>query len=176
MYDFNLLVSCPWTETGKARREIFYFLGLLGDDSPFVQRTLARGVIGVKTKLDSRSVTRSLGSIFVKDTAAFRFTFKWVPVDLWVSSDLESLKEAVEKIKDGIKSDETWRMTVEKRRYTLHHKIDIIKELADLIDAKVDLKNPRKILRIDIIGKYAGLSVIAPSEVFSTTRLPVTEA
>jgi tRNA(Ser,Leu) C12 N-acetylase TAN1 len=66
-------------------------------------------------------------------------------------------------------------MTVEKRRYTLHHKIDIIRALADFIEAEVDLKNPRKILRIDIIGNYAGVSVILPDEVFSTTRLPVTE-
>lgn len=175
VYDFNMIVSCLWTETGRAKREIFHFLHLLGDDSPFVQRTLARGIIGVKTKLDSRSVTNSLASIFVEDAAAFRFTFKWVPVDLWVGSDIESMKEVVEKIKDRIKPDETWRMTVEKRRYTSYHKIDIIKELAGLIDAKVDLKNPSKILRIDIIGKYAGISVIVPNEVFSTTRLPVTE-
>jgi len=175
VYDFNLLVSCPWTETGKAKREIFHFLRLLGDDNPVVQRTMARGIIGVKTRLDSRSVVRDLAPIFEKDTGAFRFTLKWVPVDLWVSSDIESMKEAVGKLKDRIKSDDTWRMTVEKRRYTLHHKIDIIKALADFIDAKVDLKNPRKILRIDIIGNYAGVSVILPDEVFSTTRLPVTE-
>lgn len=171
-----MLISCPWTETGRAKRETLYFLGLLGDDSPLVQRTLARGVIGAKTKLDSRSATRSLASIFIKDHTAFRFTFKWVPVDHWVSSDLESLKEAVIKIKEEIKPNETWRLTVEKRRYTSYHKIDIIKELAEHIEAKVDLKNPSKILRIDIIGKYAGVSVLLPGDVFSTTKLPVTES
>ncbi len=171
-----MLISCPWTETGRAKREIFYFLGLLGDGSPFVQRTLARGVIGAKTKLESRSVVKSLASIFAKDSAAFRFTFKWVPVDQWVSSDLESMKEAVMKIKEEIKQNETWRLTVEKRRYTSYHKIDIIKELAQHIEVKVDLKNPSKILRIDIIGKYAGVSVLLPGDVFSTTKLPVTES
>lgn len=175
MYDFNLLVSCPWTETGKAKREIFHFLKLLGDGNPVVQRTMARGIIGVKTQVDSRSVVRELASIFGKDPGAFRFTLKWVPVDVWVSSDVESMKEAVRKVKDRIKSDETWRMTVEKRRYTLHHKIDIIKALADLIDTNVDLKNPKKILRIDIVGKYAAVSVILPDEVFSTTKLPLIE-
>lgn len=176
MYDFNLIVSCPWTETGRAKREIFHFLKLLGDDNPVVQRTWARGIIGAKTHLDPRSVARALASLFEKDVGAFRFTLKWVPVDVWVGSDLESMKEAVNKVKDRIKPDETWRMTVEKRRYTLHHKIDIIKDLAVLIDAKVDLSNPKKILRIDIIGKYAGVSVLQPDEVFSTTKLPLKDA
>jgi len=67
------------------------------------------------------------------------------------------MKMALEQLKGRIKQGERWRMTVEKRRYTLYHKIDIIKQLADLIDEKVDLRNPDKILRIDIIGKYAGV-------------------
>jgi len=61
-------------------------------------------------------------------------------------------------------------MTVEKRRYTRYHKIEIIKELAELIDKKVDLENPDKILRIEIIGKYAGLALLKPKDVFSATK------
>lgn len=60
-------------------------------------------------------------------------------------------------------------MNVEKRRYTLYHKIDIIRELAQLINEKVDLENPDKIVRIDIIGKYAGVSVLTPKDVFSVS-------
>jgi len=96
-----------------------------------------------------------------------------VPVDLWTNSDIESLKTAVAQVKDKIEHGERWRMTVEKRRYTFYHKIDIIKALAELIDEKVDLKNPDKILRIDIIGKYAGISVLSPQEIFSATKLPL---
>lgn len=61
-------------------------------------------------------------------------------------------------------------MTVEKRRYTALHKIDIIREVAELIDERVDLENPNKIVRIDIIGKHAGICVLRPDEVFSTAR------
>jgi len=82
-----------------------------------------------------------------------------------------SMKTAVKKVKDKIKRGEQWRMTVEKRRYTLYHRIDIIKELAELIVEKVNLKNPDKILRIDIVGKYTGVSVLSPNEIFSTTKL-----
>ena len=59
---------------------------------------------------------------------------------------------------------------MEKRRYTLYHKIEIIRELAELIDRKVDLENPDKIIRVDIIGKYAGVSLLKPQEVFSVEK------
>jgi tRNA(Ser,Leu) C12 N-acetylase TAN1 len=101
---------------------------------------------------------------------------KWVTVDLWVDSDIESRKGAVQELRNKVKLGERWRMTLEKRRYTQYHKIDIIRTLAELIGEKVDLKNPDTILRIDIIGKYAGVSVISPSEMFSTTKLNVDKA
>jgi len=175
VYEFNLLVSCPWAMSGRARREIADVLKLLGDEHPVIERTVARGIIGVKTLLDSREVIHGLKRLFTKDPLAFQFTSKWVPTDFWTHSDMKSMKEAVINIRDRIRAGERWRMTVEKRRYTLYHKIDIIKELAELIKEKVDLKNPDKIVRIDIIGKYAAITVLSPEEVFSTSRLPQKE-
>ena len=176
MYNFSLLVSCPWTLTGRARREIAYFLRQLGDEKPTIKPTVARGIIGVKTRLDSREVVQKLISFFNQDPSGFRYTLKWVPVDLWADSDIESLKGAVQELRNKVKLGAHRHMTLEKRRYTQYHKIDIIRTLAELIGEKVGLKNPDKILRIDIIGKYAGVSVISPSEIFSTTKLNVDEA
>jgi len=171
MYDFNLLVSCPWPFAGKARREIVYFLRQLGDEKPVVESTMARGIVGVKTCLSAREVTKELKILFRQNPNAFQYTSKWVPVDFWTNSDIESMRKAVEQVRDEIKRGERWRMTVEKRRYTLYHKVDIIQTLAELIEEKVDLTNPDKILRIDILGKFAGVSVILPNEVFSTKKL-----
>jgi len=175
MYDFNILVSCPWTMIWKAKREIADILKLLGDEKPIIKPTVARGIIGVKTRLDSKEVVQGLQKLFIKDPMAFQYTLKWVPTDFWTYSDMNSMKEAVMNIKEKIHEGERWRMTVEKRRYTRYHKIEIIKELAELIQEKVDLKNPHKIVRIDIIGKYAAVSVLSPNEIFSTTKLPTEE-
>jgi len=175
MYDFNILVSCPWTMIWRAKREIFDILKLLGDENPIIKPTMARGIIGVRTRLDSREVVQGLQKLFIKDPLAFQYTLKWAPTDFWTYSDMGSMKEAVMNIKEKIHKREKWRMTVEKRRYTRYHKIEIIKELAELIQEKVDLKNPDKIVRIDIIGKYAAVSVLSPNEIFSTTKLSTEE-
>jgi tRNA acetyltransferase TAN1 len=171
MYDFNFLVSCSWGVYGKAKKEIIHILEMLGDESPLVKRTIAEGIIGVKTKLNSREVVYGLRRLFDEDLFALQYGLKWVPVDLWTLSDMDSMKEGVRKLRNRIHAGERWRMTVEKRRYSLHHKFKVIRELADLVDEKVDLENPQKILRVDIIGRYVGISVLTPQDVFSVAKL-----
>jgi tRNA(Ser,Leu) C12 N-acetylase TAN1 len=99
MYDFNFLVSCPWSAIGKAKREIARILELLGDEEPLIRSTIARGIIGVRTNLDQRDVIQRLKVIFDTDPSLFQFTFKWVPIDSWVKSDIESMKIALEQLK-----------------------------------------------------------------------------
>jgi len=167
MYDFNILVSYPWSQYAKAKKEIQYILKRLGEENPFVTRTIAEGIIGVKTCQNPREVTQALQRMFNEDPTIFQFTSKWVPIELWTSSDIDSMKKAVGQLKTEIHAGEKWRITLEKRRFTKYHKIEIIESLAELINEKVDLKNPDKILRIDIIGKYAGISVLRPKDIFS---------
>ena len=57
-------------------------------------------------------------------------------------------------------------MEVERRRFTKLHKIQI-EALAELIDEKVGLEKPNKILRIEILGRSAAVSVLRPEEIFS---------
>jgi tRNA acetyltransferase TAN1 len=170
MYDYNLLVSCPWGVYEKAKKEIADILETLGDESPIVKRTIAEGIIGVKTRLNSREVVYALRRLFDENPFVFQYTLKWVPVDLWTFSDMDSMKEGIRKLRNKIHAGEKWRMTVEKRRYSLHHKFEVITELAALIDEKVDLENPEKILRVDIIGRYTGMSVLKPTDMFSIAK------
>ena len=167
---FNLLVSFSSVNFWKAREEIEGILERLGDDRPLIEMTIARGILGVKTSLVPRQVVRRLRELFEEDPLTFQYTVKWVPIDAWASSDMDSMKRVVMELKGGIGKGEKWRMTVEKRRYTKLHSIEIIRELAELIDEKVDLENPDKILRIDIIGRYAGISILKPNNVFSVAK------
>jgi tRNA(Ser,Leu) C12 N-acetylase TAN1 len=168
--DFNLLVSCPWGVYQDARREIQEVLGRFGDDDAHVERSVAEGIVYVKTCLDGRKVIQRLRELFFEDPLVLQYTLKWVPVDFWMFSDMKSMKEGVRKLRDKIHKGEKWRMTVNKRRYTKQHKVDIIRELADLIYEKVDLTCPDKIFHVEIIGRYAALSVLTPQDIFSVAK------
>jgi len=173
MYDFNILVSYPWSQYAKAKQEIQRILKKLGEITPVIDRTIAEGIIGVKTCQNPRDVIHALREMLNEDPTIFQYTLKWVPIELWTHSDIDSMKKAVEQLRTEIHSGEKWRITLEKRRFTKYHKIEIIESIAELIDEKVDLKNPDKILYIDIIGKYAGISVLKTNDIFSTSRVSI---
>jgi tRNA acetyltransferase TAN1 len=170
MYGYNLLVSFGWRRFHAARMEIRSILEGLGDKNAIIKRTIAQGIAGVNTILDPRHVIKELYTMYNQDPSTFVYTLKWVPVDYWTTSDLEAMANAIIMLRSRIEKGEKWMMLVEKRRYTQYHKIDIIKHLAECIDEKVDLRNPDKIVRIDIIGNNAGISVLKPGETFSISK------
>lgn len=170
MYDFNLLVSCSSRGHAAARGEILKLLRFLGDEQPLVARTAARGIVGVKTTLDPRLVVEELRALLASHPRLLQHTCKWVPVDLWTFSDIDSMRNGVAQLKDRIADGETWRMSVEKRRYGAH-RLELIQLLAPLVTAKVDLSHPQRILRVDIIGSYAALSVLSPAEILSAAKV-----
>jgi tRNA acetyltransferase TAN1 len=167
LYDFNLLVSYGWGSWHSARHEVLSLLGTFGDARPDIGRTLARGVAGVRTSLNNRQVIRSLAEAFQFDPSLVRYTLKWTPIDLWCEATMGSMKKSLASLKDSIGPNETWMMHIEKRRFTALHKAEMIKELADLIDSKVDLEDPDKIVWIELLGNQAGMSVVRPKEIFS---------
>ncbi len=172
VYDFNLLVSRSRGGYPRARREIRAILKALGDEKPTVSRTLVRGLIGVKTSLPPRDVVRGLRTLQGANPLLVQYTCKWLPVDTWGSSDVEAMKDTIYRLRDRIEPTETWRMTLEKRRYTQHHQLELIRILAEPIAAKVDLAHPDKILRVDILGSHAAMSVLTPDDIFSVARPP----
>ncbi|MCL4519412.1 MAG: THUMP domain-containing protein [Thaumarchaeota archaeon] len=170
-YDFNILVSHEWADYYAARQEIRSLLKEFGDPTPEIKRTAARGLAGVKTILESRRVIALLSQKYAIDVVAINYTLKWIPVDLWRdSTSIESIKQALGTLTDRILPNEKWMMHVEKRRYSLFHKSELIKELACVFTQKVDLKSPDKIVWIELIGKEAGIAIIRPSEIFSLYR------
>jgi len=167
MYDYNLLVSHERGRSSRAKREALTLLRELGDPLPRVERTLARGILGIKTSLSPFDVVHRLRYVYRERPELFAYCLKWVPVERWTFSDIESMRMVVEQLRERIGEGERWRMTVEKRRYTLLHSSEVIRKLASLVDRKVDLENYDRELRVDILGRYAGLSLLRRGDVFS---------
>ena len=160
-YDFNILVSYEFSEYHNAKQEVINFISSIGDTDVKANATIAKGLMGVHTSLNNREV------ILKAKDMQFKFCIKWIPIDYWCSAEIEDIMNLVKEIKAQIKRNEKWAMFVEKRRNEKYHKIDLIKEVAELIDNKVDLDKPDKILHIEIVGKYAGICIHEPEESFS---------
>jgi hypothetical protein len=129
-------------------------------------------MLAATTSLEPREVIRGLRTLHAASPAVFRAACKWVPVDLWTSPDLDAMRRGVEHLRERIGPGQRWRMTVEKRSDDGPATGAIIEALAAVVEAKVDLSHPDKILLIEIFADRAALSVLAPGEVFSVTPRP----
>lgn len=165
----DLLVSYYWGHLSRARREIVHVLRKLGDPAPKVERSDVIGIAIVHTSLNNREVIQKCEQLF-KDGFVFRFAIKWVPVDFWCETSLDSIKKVIdESVAPEIGENETWGMKVEKRRWQEYHTIEIIERLAANIDRTVNLSNPDKWIRVDILGQKTAISLLRPGETFSVT-------
>lgn len=121
----------------------------------------------VRTSLDAREAIRRLRTLHHDSPATFRYTTKWVPVDVWATPDTDSLRQAVAGLRDRIRPGERWRISIERRAPGGPARAELIAALAPLIDEKVDLSHPDKLLRIELLSDRAAVSVVTPEEMFS---------
>jgi tRNA acetyltransferase TAN1 len=168
----NLIVTFDMQNTRESREEVLRALSKVGEEKPQFLKSEARGIFLIVASQDPREITRKLTQLCREEPENFWYTYNYVPIDIWTSSELEEMEENVKKIAENIKKEETWRMTVNKRFYHKYHTQEIIEALAKHVSrGKVDLKNPQKILEIEIIGKQAGISLLEPRDIFSVSKV-----
>ncbi len=168
--DFNLLAT---TSRGNERpmiNEILYLLKEeLGDTEAQAVKTKIRGLIVAKTSLDPVAVIEKFHTILKERPYEFRYALRILPIEKVVQTDLEEIKKATTELAKKIDENETFRVTVEKRFTTLHTK-DLIEAAAGDIMQKADLKNPDKILLIEVLGALTGLSLLKPSDILAVVK------
>lgn len=169
MEDFNLLAT---TMRGTERQtciELSFLLQKIGDPQPTVRRTGISGLLAARTSLDPREAISKLRQILNERPYEFRYTLRIIPIEKIVNTNLGEIRAASATIGAQIGETEKFRITVEKRFTTLSSRA-IIEEAADEIKRKVDLSKPDKILLIEIVGKFTGLSLTRPDGVLSILK------
>ena len=101
-----------------------------------------------------------------EDPWQIRYALKLVPLEKVVSTSTDEIVEAVKDLSRKISKDEKFRISVNKR-HTKLDRLTLIKAAAAVIDRKVDLENPDKIVNIEIVGNWTGISILKPGDIFS---------
>jgi tRNA acetyltransferase TAN1 len=168
--DFNLLVSTARGNERAMINEILFLLReQLEDTEAAAVKTAVRGIIVAKTSINPYVAIEKLHNILNERPYEFRFALRIIPIERVVPTDLESIKKVSTELATRINENETYRITIEKRFTTLHT-TDIISEIATEIQHKADMKNPNKILLIEIMGAVTGISLIKPNEIISVMK------
>lgn len=168
--DFNLFVSVSREAEKSAIKELKSLLQELGDEKPFINRTIARGILTAKTRLNPLQCLKEIKKMISKDDFKYQFLLKIVPIERVVSTSLQEIQKTCKQLVDKkIKAEEKFRITLE-RRFAKLSRDDVIKAAATDIDREVDLKDPDKIVYIQLLGDKCFISVINPEDVLSILK------
>lgn len=167
--DFELLISSARGNESEANSEARYIIGELGDRSPITDLTSVSGLTVAKTSLEPTSIIYKLRELLRSRPWQFRYVLKIKPIEQVVESNIQNIVAATTDKVHKVGPAHTFRVSVEKRRSDLSSK-DIIDAVASTIKRKVELRNPDKIVLIEIIGSLTGVSVIDPDGIFSVEK------
>jgi len=173
MAEANLLVTYDPAHSGKAMQEVKLLLEEV-EESPSFLDSDVDGVFLLNVG-DTKYAVKRLQELCQNEPDKFRYTHRWVPIEKWISSDLSEMESAMEEFNERIDDDEKWKMDLVKRRYEDYSTTDLIKKLTDKIDKqKVDLKNPEKIVKVEILGDKAGVSLLEKEEFLEVDKIKKT--
>ena len=167
--DFNLLVSSARGNEHEANSELLYLIADLGDRNAETSYTPVSGLTVAKTILDPLNVVQKLRLTLKERPWEFRYVLKVKPVQKVVPTEIQAIGNAVSEKSGAIKDGETFRVSIEKRRSDVSSK-DVIDAIAAKIPRKVDLRDPGRIVLVEIIGDVSGISVIPPDGVLGVER------
>ncbi|MGQ0639091.1 MAG: THUMP domain-containing protein [Nitrososphaerota archaeon] len=166
----NLIITCGRHFEDEAAEEISMILNDLGDKSPSVDISNLSGIITALTSLDPFFVVRKIQEKILDEPWSVRYCLRIIPIQEVVVTEKENIVNAVLNHTEAIKSQNTYRITIEKRHSTISTK-EVIDAIASRIQNKVSLKKFDWLVLVEILGNKTGVSVLKEDDIISTQRL-----
>jgi len=165
----NLVVTSAKGLEARASAEFKEIALLSGTRRVSTERSAYDGIVEVEVE-NPKNVLAFLSSFVKSEPFKVRYIMRVIPVDRVVDTKLENIAAVVKELSPRIAEGESFRITIEERDspYTTKQLIDA---LADIVDRKVSLDNPDKIVLIQVFGEYTGISILFPDEIISIPKL-----
>lgn len=158
--EFNLIATCSRNREFEAINELERILAEIGDEKAKAWESQVRGLILGYTSLDPFKAVELLRKYVKEKPWEINIIKRVIPIEFVIKTDLKEIGKICKELSARISASDTFRITVEKRHTNLSSK-EIIKVAAEQINAKVDLKNPQKIVLIEVIGRSTGISLLS---------------
>ena len=167
--DFNLLATTEIYNTSEGSSELWMLLRAVGDENPAVDRSWVRGLIAARTRLDPLEAISKLREELRERPYHFKVLLRVIPTQKVVETDLEEIVQTANVMATVMGEDESFRITVEKRRTGLGSR-EIIDAVAKGVNRRVDLENPDWVILIEVVGSRTGISVIRPDGLLNVQK------
>ena len=169
--DFNLLISTRRGMEKQCSSELWSLLRYLNIPEESIVPSDFPGLILAKVGIDPIKFVEQLRRYTEENPWDIRLILKVVPIQKVVATEVGAIAEAPSELAEKlIAPDETYRITVRRRGSHIESRA-IIDAVASKIKRKVNLTSPDKVVQIEVLGWFTGISVIKPEHVVSTEKI-----
>ena len=165
----NLIITCPRHFEEEASEEIKRILIELGDQEPKIIISSMPGILTGITSLNPIESIEKIREKIIDEPWSIRYCLRIIPIQGVGKTNIKEIEDAILKKTGVIKSEDSYRITIEKRNSKVSSD-EIISKIAKNISNKVSLDNPDWVILIEIIGDDAGVSVIRNNNILSVEK------
>lgn len=166
----NLIVTSSRHLEDDAAQEITAILESLGDNSSTTNITSLSGIVTCNTTLEPFSVIKKIQEKILEEPWSMRYCHRIIPIQETVVTEKQNIVDSVLNYAKIMKTEDTYRITVEKRHSGISTK-EIIDAIADKIDNKVSLEKFDWIILVEILGSKTGISILKENDILSTQKI-----
>ncbi len=165
----NLILTSAKGLEAKASAEFKEIALLSGVRKVTLERSAYDGVVEIEAE-NPKGLLTFLSEFVKSEPFKVRYIMRVIPVDRVVDTKIEDVSGAVKELSSNIGPGETFRVTIEARDSPYSDK-ELIDAVADIVERKVSLSSPDKVVFVQVFGEYTCISVLAPQDVLSIPKL-----
>ena len=165
----NLLVTCARNLETETKNEIGKILGEIGDQEPEILNVGMRGILLVKTNIETSKIIEWVKDKVVEEPWFIRYCLRIIPIQTITETKMTKIMENIIRLKDVIQENDSYRITIEKRNTDMSS-TEIITDIAKIFPNKVSLNQPDWVVLIEILGDKTGDSILKENEIFSLDK------
>ncbi|MHA2281060.1 MAG: THUMP domain-containing protein [Promethearchaeota archaeon] len=164
--NFNLLISTSRYNETNANSELWFTLLICGDTYPIISRLPFPGLITALTEFDAKNVIQKIRKILQDNPHFFQFILKIIPIDFVCETNTKILTNLIQDhYKTYIKKQDSFKIELKRRKHEKIERNTLIERIAAGIHNKVDLEKPDKVIRIEILGNFSGISFLQKKDI-----------
>lgn len=165
----NLIITCPRHFEEEASKEVKRILIELGDQEPKIIISSMPGILTGITSLNPIESIEKIREKILDEPWSVRYCLRIIPIQGVCKTNIKEIEDEILKKIGVIKSEDSYRITIEKRNSKVSSD-EIISKIAKNIPNKVSLDSPDWVILIEIIGDEAGVSVIRNNNILSVEK------
>ena len=111
----NLFITCARNLESETENEIRKILNESGDQKPEIYKSDMRGILFVNTNIETSKIIDCVKGKISDEPWSVRYCLRIIPIQLECDTDMEKIKQNIQKLKSAIQKNDSYRITIEKR-------------------------------------------------------------